>query len=218
MFTDPQYLSSCGKSFAIVSNGVKGNWDNVPDHYLDFFHHKFENGDISLLPLFPLVENTEDLTQEELQSVVGVLSRVDLNEWPDADSIESIDALMALGDSQKESLNFVEDNLGTSEKISKVLKSVIEDTFGSPVSTIRSKSGSFPDPGNHFLMEKDGTFAGTFKYGKHVFQFEIVPTEKGWICTYRLNEKSLDKIDRIDNFRKKRTNPFQKKRVRRRGW
>lgn len=218
MFTDRQYLSSCGKSFALVFEGAKGDWDNVAEPYLEYFHHSFDNGDISLLPLFPLVENTEDLAQDELQSVIGVLSRVNPGEWPDAESIESIDALMLLEEQQREPLDFVEDNLGTSEKVHKVLKTVIEDTFGAPVSTIRSKSGSFPDPGNHFLMEKDGTFSGTFKYEKHTFQFEIAPTESGWLCTYRLSEKSLDRVDRVDNFRKKRGNPFQKKRIRRRGW
>lgn len=224
--SDSAYLASSRKSLEYLIEGASGDLGSIPQYYLDYFAHIYQDGDISLLPALSKVKDAEDLEPWQLDEVLDVLEKVNPNEWPDLDSINSISAPHLLGQnpvednfSERDGWEYVEDNLGTSEKVQKALKGVIESVFGDDVSTIRSKKGKFPSPENNFLQDKDGTFAGTFKFEGHTFEFEIAPTEKGWICTYRVGEDSLDKLEK-PNLRKHGEKPKDRgpRRVRNQGW
>lgn len=221
MHPDSIYLSSCHRSIDLLLTGANGEWNDIPGHYLDYFHHRYQDDDVSLLPLASKIENTEFLSKEQVDEVIRILSKVDPDDWPDFDSIEAIDAEELLevqdypGTGTEE---FVEDNLGASEKTQRVLKHVIESVFGKGVSTIRSKMGKFPSPGNNFLMEKDGTFAGTFKFNNLTFEFEIAPTEETWLCTYRLEEGSLDKLEKPEFRGQRNGDKVSHRKIRGRGW
>lgn len=230
MTTDSAYFSSFSKSLNLLFDGVKGDWNGIPQHYLDYFHHTYSDGDVSLIPAVSVLENTDMLESWEIEEVLALLSKVNPEQWPDPESIASIDAELLLAhrdldtsaeeliDPEQGAAEFVEDNLGTSEKTQKVLKGVLESVFGPGVGTIRSKQGKYPSPSNNFLQEKDGTFAGTFKFDDYTFDFEIAPTEQGWLCTYRLDEKSLDKLEKPEFTGQRRDNRPKHRKVRSRGW
>lgn len=225
MTTDSAYFSSFSKSLHLLFDGVGGSWGNIPQQYLDYFHHVYADGDISLLPAVSSLENADMLEGWEVEEVLSTLSKVNPEHWPDPESIASIDAELLLADEDSEPNDFdegvrefVEDNLGTSEKTQKVLKGVLESVFGDGVSTIRSKQGKYPSPSNNFLQDKDGTFAGTFRFEDYLFDFEIAPTEQGWICTYRLDEKSLDKLEKPEFTGQRHDGKPKHRKVRSRGW
>lgn len=217
MQSDSAYLCSCDKNLRLLLDASNGDWKSIPQNYLDYFHHEYSDGDVSFIPAVSTFENTDFLEIWQVEEAAEMLTKVDPNGWPDIDSVEAIDVPALLEEEQDGEWDYVEDNLGTSEKVQKALKGVIESVFGGAVSQIRSKTGQYPSPKNNFLLEKDGTFAGTFKFDIFSFEFEIAPTEKGWICTYRLDEKSLEKLDKPE-FKGKRDNKINHRKVRSRGW
>lgn len=218
MSSDQAYTSTFRENLNTVLKGSGGDWSKIPPEYLSHFFHTYVDGDISLIPLSSKLEKTEFLEEHEIGSVLEILSKVDPRVWPDPECVESIDAELLLNCGKDEPLDFVEDNLGTADKVEKVLKSVIENSFGKGVTSIRSHKGKYPSPENNFLQEEDGTFSGTFVFGPHKFNFEIAPTELGWICTYRMSEKSLDNLEKPEFKGKRKGNKKFLRKVRNQGW
>ena len=197
MQSDSAYSVQYSTMAHLLIEACEGNVAAIPQHYLDNFYHEFANGDISLVPALSKLDNAEDLEPWEFDEVLEFLHRVNPEGWPDVDSIESIDAFGLLEEDSESDLDFVEDNLGTAEKVERTLKSVIDSVFKDKVNSVRDRGGSYPSSANRFLQQDDGTFAGTFLHGAHKFLFEIAPREGGWICTYRMSESSLDSIPEI---------------------
>ena len=221
MTSDSAYFQKSSSSLNTLLQGAKGVWGDLPRDYLNYFNHTFVDGDVSLLPSLSGLVNTDSLDGWEIQEIVGALTKVNPKEWPDVDSIETIDAesfFTGEANNAPGEWEYVEDNLGTSERVQKALKGVLESVFGDDVSTIRSRQGKYPSPSNNFLQEKDGTFAGTFKFEGHLFQFEIAPTEAGWICTYRMDEDSLDKLEKPEFKNRRKDNKPNHRKVRSQGW
>jgi len=219
MGADHYFLSTYLKGLSTLMDSSGKFPENIPESYLAHFYHEYSDGAVSMLPLISRMQGTEFLDAAELEEVVESLSKVDPLEWPDIDSIHSLDAISFLGDQTTESFDFLEDNLGAAEKVEQVLSKVIEDSFGARVSRIRSKKGKFPSSENNFLQEEDGTFSGTFEYEGHLFIFEIAPTSKGWLTTYRMSEGSLSTLEkegvkRVGNNKVKSLD----KKVRSQGW
>lgn len=198
MQSDSAYLAQCPKMVSLLLEASDGKAYAIPQHYLDNFHHLFVDGDISLVPAISKFDCGEFLEDFQVEEVIESLTKVNPTHWPDYDSIESVnlDLMYCDNDGTEDALlfSYVEDNLGTSEKVQRVLKAVIESVFKSEVVSIRDRAGNFPSPKNNFLQEKDGTFSGIFKHENFSFYFEIVPTESGWICTYRTTEGTLDSV------------------------
>jgi hypothetical protein len=130
---------------------------------------------------------------EEIEEAIELLGRINPEDWPNIEDIQSIslEEVLRVYDEDASEFDFVEDNLSTAEKTEKVLIEVISSVFGDKVSTIRSEKGFFANPKNNFLQEEDGTFAGTFEYGGNKFMFEVYPDENGWGVTYRMHWDSL---------------------------
>jgi hypothetical protein len=174
----------------------QGSPAEIPSEYTDHLSHSYNDGDVSLVPAFTKFEFTEGLDMEEWDEAIELLSKVSEKDWPFIEDIIGINVeeLLKIYDEDATGFDFVEDNLGTAEKIEKGLAAIIESVLGEKVDNIRSASGGYPTPDNNFLQEADGTFKGTFTHGSHKFNFEIFPDENGWTATYRLDAATLDSL------------------------
>lgn len=208
-----------------ASNGIP---QEIPNNYVEFLGHNYSDGSVSLAPLLSKFEYTEGLEPEEWDEAVEILGKVNPTDWPHLEDVKSVNVeeLVRVFDTDDKDLtesshDFIEDSLGTGEKCEQVLRKVIESVFGSPVEKVRSSSGDFPKEENQFLQKGDGTFAGMFSFGDNNFDFEIAPTENGWLCTYRMKAESLDKLPPIPNEDKDEDDESKKdytRRVRTKGW
>jgi hypothetical protein len=195
--------------------------EDIPESYTEHLNHEYVGGDISMGPLLSKFESFSELEPEEIEEAIEILGRVNPSDWPYIGDIESVsvEELLRVYDEDAtdlEGFNFVEDNLGTAEKVEKVLIEVISSVFGAKVSTIRSEKGYFANPKNNFLQEDDGTFAGTFEYDGKKFMFEVAPSEDGWLATYRMHWDDIGKLPpRTD---KKEEDKDHTRRVRHRSW
>ena len=195
----------------------------IPEHYAENLGHTYVDGDVSLVSLLPKFDYVEGLEDFELEEAIEYLGKVNPEDWPDIESIEGVSVERLLEYCGNATFaetfeDFVEDNLGTAEKVEKTLIEVISSVFGDKVSTIRSEKGYYANPKNNFLQEDDGTFAGTFKYGDNKFIFEVAPTEEGWVCTYRLHWDSIEKLPPLHEQDKNEKDKSYTRHVRNRGW
>lgn len=198
---------------------AEGDPSRIPLDYAEHLNHSYVDGDLSLAGLLPLVENYSELEDFEWDEAVEMLGKVSPGDWPDVEDIEiiSLEELLKVYDTDASSMDFVEDNLSTAEKVEKVLIEVISSVFGAKVSTIRSEKGYFASPKNNFLQEDDGTFAGTFEYDGKKFIFEVYPDEQGWGVTYRLHWDEFRNLPPIPQQDDAKETDYTR-RVRTRGW
>lgn len=221
MSSDSAYFARVLPIARLLIEASRGDFERIPDDYSDHLYHEYEDGCVSLVPAISRFTLTDEIENWELDEAIELISKVEPYFWPDLADIESVDVVSLVREPEfLESEDFVEDNLGTSEKVQRVLASVIQSVFEEKVDAIRDKSGDFPSLKNNFLQDKDGTFSGTFKFDNFKFLFEILPTEMGWVCTYRLDEKSLDGLKGSGNISKaeaKKQKQF-KKNFRYKGW
>lgn len=190
----------------------------IPQDYAEHLSHTYVDGDISLAPLLPKFDYTEGLEDQEIEEAIEMIGKVNPGDWPDIEDIEgvSVEKLLHIYDEDACSMDYVEDNLSTAEKVEQTLIQVISSVFGAKVSNIRSEKGYFANPKNNFLQEDDGTFAGTFNYEDNKFIFEIAPSEEGWLCTYRMHWESVDKLP--PKHEDKQEDKDYTRKTRHRGW
>ena len=193
--------------------------ERIPSDYAGYLSHTYIDGDVSLGSLLNKVEEFSEMEEVEIEEAIEMLGKVTPEDWPAIEDVESVslEEMLRVYDEDACSLDFVEDNLGTAEKVEKVLIEVISSVFGDKVSEIRSEKGYFASPKNNFLQEDDGTFAGTFKHDDKKFVFEVAPAEDGWIVTYRLHWKDLDDLPPLPDDDNSNKNDYTR-RVRNRGW
>lgn len=225
--SDAAYQAKYLSMARLLWEAAEGLPERIPDTYSNYLRHDYADGSVSLAPLITRFEYAEDLEPEEWDEAIEILGKVNPSDWPFFEDIVSVNTeeLLRIYDEdatpEEDTQDFIEDSLGCGEKCEKVLEKVIESVFGSPVEKIRSNSGDFPKEENQFLQKGDGTFAGTFMHGDHKFNFEIAPTESGWLCTYRMKADSLDSLPPIPNEHKEENDETKKdytRRVRTRGW
>ena len=196
----------------------EGNPSGIPENYCEHLKHEYIDGDISMVSLLSKFDYVEELEDFEWDEAVEMLGKVRPEDWPNFEDIQSIslEEVLRIYDEDASGFDFVEDNLGTAEKVEKVLIEVISSVFGDRVSKIRSEKGYFPNQKNSFLQEEDGTFAGTFEYGDHKYIFEVAPAENGWLCTYRMHWDAVKDLPPKTN--KTEEEKDHTRRVRNRGW
>ena len=197
----------------------EGDPSRIPLDYAEHLNHTYVDGSVSLVGLLPKFDYAEGLEDFEVEEAIEMLGKVNPGDWPAVEDIEgvSLEELLRVYDEDASSLDFVEDNLSTAEKVEKTLIEVISSVFGDRVSNIRSEKGYFANPKNNFLQEDDGTFAGTFMYDGNKFMFEVAPAEDGWLCTYRMHWDSLDSLPPIPQQDDESKTDYTR-RVRNRGW
>lgn len=222
MSSDAAYAAKVLPAARTLWNAAQGDRSRIADFYVECLEHNYSDGFVSLVPAIFAFNDTDTLEDWQFDEAVELLSRVNPEHWPDLEDIDSVDpeGLLAEFDTGDKEPEFVEDNLGSSDAVQSTLQRVIESVFGDKVTEIRSAKGHYPSPDNDFLQLEDGTFAGTFKHDKYKFDFEIAPTENGWLCTYRLNAKSLSEVPRnpTKEGQQKGKKEYQNRKVRFRGW
>jgi hypothetical protein len=203
----------------LLWDASQGDPGNIPQDYCEHLSHRYTDGDVSLVPLLSKFESYSELEDYEVEEAIEILGKVNPEDWPEVADVESVsvEELLRVYDEDASEYDFVEDNLGTAEKVEKVLIEVISSVFGDRVSDIRSEKNFYANPKNDFLQLEDGTFAGTFMYEGNRFIFEVAPTESGWLCTYRLHHKDLDKLPPVQDEDTTNVNDYTR-RLRHRSW
>lgn len=219
---DGAYQSKYLAVARMLWDASKGDPGSIPDSYCEHLSHQYSDGSVSLVSLLNRFEIEGDLEDYEFDEAVEILGRVNPEDWPFVEDVEGVDVeeLLHIYDEDATPVqDFVEDNLGASDSTQKILTQVLESVVGGKVSQIRDPSGHYPGPLNNFLQEEDGTFSGTFHHEDYKFDFEIAPTESGWLCTYRLNATSLGKVPASPAKEKRSAKKKkQERRIRARGW
>jgi len=192
-----------------------GRPSDIPQHYAAHLDFTYSDGDISMVSLLPKITNISELEDYEIDEVLGLLSKVHPNDWPYDHDVESVDveALLRVYDEDACSQNFAETPGTTSERAELVLRHAIESVFGDLVEKVRSTSGQFPDEGNQYLQQPDGSYKGSFEYQGNKFEFTIEPDEMGWTVQYRMTAKSLDSLPPITEMEEQ-----EEESTRNRGW
>lgn len=216
---DAAYQAKYLSMARLLWEASEGDPSRIPGSYAEHLNHVYADGDISLVGLLPLVEEYSELEDYEVEEAIEMLGKVNPEDWPSVEDIEgvSLEDLLRVYDEDSTEFDFVEDNLGTAEKVEKVLEEAISSVFGDRVSTIRSEKGFYANPKNKFLQDEDGTFGGMFTHDGIKYLFEIAPTETGWLCTYRLHHKEYDKLPPVLDEDTTDVNDYTR-RVRHRGW
>jgi len=220
MSSDAAYAAKFLPAARTLWNAAQGDCSRISDFYAECLQHRYSDGFVSLVPAIVAFDNTDALEDWQFDEAVELLSRVNPEHWPDLNDIDRLDVESFLSEQDGSVPEFVEDNLGSSDAVQNILQQVIESVFGDKITEIRSAKGHYPTPDNNFLQLEDGTFAGTFKYGKYKFDFEVAPTEAGWLCTYRLSANSLSEVPRSEEKERKEKDGknYQNRKVRFRGW
>jgi len=197
----------------------KGVPENIPSDYCEYLNHEYRDGDVSFASLIRKLDYTEGLEEWEIEEAIELLGKVNPDDWPLLEDVESVSVqdLLKEDSDVEENPEFVEDNLSTSEKVEKVLAETISSVFGAEVSEIRSEKGYYPNPKNHFLQEDDGTFAGTFSHEGKKFLFEVFPDEQGWTVTYRMHLEDVKKLPKLSHQDDEKVKDYSRQ-VRNRGW
>lgn len=219
---DAAYQAKYLSMARLLWDATQGNPQGIPADYCEHLTHFYTDGDISLVPLLNKFECYSECEDYELEEAIEMLGKVDPRDWPNIEDIEGVsveELLRVYEDIATDSVEyeFVEDNLGTAEKVEKVLTEVISSVFGDRVSEIRSEKGFYANPKNNFLQQDDGTFGGMFSYDGNKYLFEVAPTESGWLCTYRLHHKDLSNLPPIADEDTVDINDYTR-RLRHRGW
>ena len=173
-----------------------GDPSRIPWHYAEHLRHEYHDGDISLVHLLPRLDHLEGLEDFEIEEAIERLGKVNPEDWPYPEEIESINAdeLLRVYDEDASDFDFAETAGTTSEKAELVLRHAIESVFGDLVQKVRSESGKFPDAENLYLQQPDGSYKGTFEYDGHKFDVQLEPDETGWTLQYRLAPSALDEL------------------------
>jgi hypothetical protein len=220
---DSAYTSKYLAIARMLWDASEGNPDRIPGHYAGHLRHDYVDGSISLVSLLNRFEQYDFIEDYEFDEAVEILGKVNPNDWPDIEDIESVNLASLLSDEEDDDteLDFAEDNFGTAKTIEKGLAKVLESVLGEPVDSVRGKGGDYPSADNNFLQDSDGTFAGVFKHGEHKFNFEIFPDESGWTVTYRMSAETMDSLPPLHDQDKEDDDPTKKdytRKPRNKGW
>jgi hypothetical protein len=216
---DAAYQAKYISMARLLWEASQGNPQDIPADYCEHLSHDYADGDISLVPLLRKFESYSECEDFELDEAIEILGKVNPEDWPNVEDVEgvSVEELLKVYDEDATQFDFVEDNLGTAEKVEKVLSEAISSVFGDKVSNIRSEKGFYANPKNDFLQQDDGTFGGMFTYNGNKYLFEVAPTESGWLCTYRMHHKDIEKLPPIPDEDTTDVNDYTR-RLRHRGW
>jgi len=198
-------------------NASEGNPSGIPAHYLAHLDHTWDDGDISLVRCLDRFDCSEEVTDLDLEEAIELLGKVNPEDWPDINNIETISIDDLLFDSEEEEVkNYTESEHELSEKVEKVLTHCIESVFGEKIAKVRTVNGKYFTKNGQYGQDSDGSFKGSFEYNGYKFSFQIYPDESGWSVSYRLNPESLDSLPPIPPDEGKQE--VQERRNRNKGW
>jgi hypothetical protein len=194
---DSQYEMNARSVANMLWQATNGNLSLAPQSYLDSLAYQFSDGAESLLSQLNKVDFSEDCSQEEFQAVVEQLIKVNPEDWPEPEYIESIPSGKLLYEIEPEPFEFSESDWdfstgNVSDKVELFLKKTIASVYTDGVTSVTDKDGNPPNAQNNYLMAADGnSFSGVFHdspsggdVDKH-FPFVIRSNKKGtWEIQY----------------------------------
>lgn len=201
-------------------NASEGDPSRIPSSYLRHLDHTWSDGDISLVGCLDRFDCSENIEDFELEEAIELLGKVNPDDWPDPESIESVDPAALLRDNDDnhddddESFDFAEITL--EEKVEQVLTHIIESVFGQKVDKVRSMTGKFFGKDNNYGKSEDGSFTGRFEFDGKKFNFQIHPDPEGWSIQYRMMAESYDSLPPVPHEMGKKKEEEQH--TRGRGW
>ncbi len=158
---DEGFANMARKAADVLWQGTKGNTQAIPSAYLRNLDHEYSDGSVSLLSQLNKVSLSEG-SYEEFSEVVNVLVRTDMDDWPELDSIQEIQAEKLFSEDEFDfDWDFAEPQ-DMSSKVELFLKKVIASVYRDGVTEVSDKLGNPPNPSNNYLMGKDGSFSGVF--------------------------------------------------------
>lgn len=150
----------------LLWEACKGDFSKVPRDYLESLSFEYSDGSRSVLGLLDRVDFSGCDTFEEFFEVVEHLVKVDPDEWPDEDSVISVQGERLLYEDEPDISDFSEDfssPASMSRKVELFLKKVIASVYRDGVRSVTDNQGNPPNEGNGFLMSPDGkSFSGIF--------------------------------------------------------
>lgn len=165
---DKTYEYNAQRVTNLLWETTKGDLSKFPQQYLETLEYEYSDGYISLLPLLNRVE-LSDATYEEFSEVVSNLIRVEPDQWPELDSILSIQGDKLLYEVETEPFEFSEWEFDfaspgdMSDKMELFLKKVISSVYTDGVTSVTDVEGNPPNARNNYLMAADGkSFSGVF--------------------------------------------------------
>jgi hypothetical protein len=209
---DSQYQTQALRAVQTLLQGSGGVFARIPESYSKYLTHEYSDGDISLLGCIHTFEFTEELEDWQVEEAIHQLAKVDPEEWPNPEDIESISLDEVYHRDDEEGLVYdSEDFAEVSEmeygnKVGRMFKSAIESVFGQEVDSVGDSSGKAPSKAGGFCRQED-KFVGTFEHDKKKFNFELCKDEAGdWHLAYHLEKASRDKLFKpaTDTKRKKK--------------
>lgn len=165
---DNTYYSTAQRVTDLLWETTKGDPSKFPSQYLETLEHEYSDGTLSLLPLLNKVELSEG-SYEEFSEIVSNLIRVEPEQWPEPDSILSIQGDKLLYEIDPEPFEFSEWEFDfaspgdMSDKMELFLKKVISSVYTDGVTSVTDAKGNPPNARNNYLMAADGkSFSGVF--------------------------------------------------------
>lgn len=195
---DEQFEMNARNVANILWQATGGDFSKVPASYLETLSHSYNDGSESFLSQLHKVDFSEGTTEEEFWGVVEELIRVDPENWPEPEFIESIPSGKLLYEIEPEPFDFSEFDwdfaspADMSDKVELFLKKTIASVYTDGVTAVTDKEGNPPNARNSYLMSADGkSFSGIFhdapvgeENDKH-FPFVISENKKGaWQIQY----------------------------------
>ena len=151
---DAAYQAKYLSMARLLWDASQGDPGNIPQDYCEHLSHRYVDGDVSLVPLLSKFESYSELEDYEVEEAIEILGKVNPEDWPEVADVESVsvEELLRVYDEDGSEYDFVEDNLGTAEKVEKVLIEVISSVFGDRGSDISSEKNFYANPKNDFLQ------------------------------------------------------------------
>ena len=172
-----------------------GDVTQFPKSYLETLRHDYADGRVSMLELMDRVDLGPGATYEEYCSVFDALVYSEESEWPNPDSVISVDKGALLYEVEQDfsefeelgEFNFAEDDM--SGKMETFLRKVIASVYLDGVSSVTDEEGDPPNENNNYLLSDDGkefsgVFYGSTGKGKEAFPFTITDNNGKWKIEY----------------------------------
>lgn len=190
---DSRKANSARKVAEMLRQTSGGDFSKVPSRYLSSMGFEYSDGTVSLLDQLDKVEFSSN-SYDEFSEVVDRLIRVDSSDWPDPESIVSIQSekLLREDDSRYDELDwFFAENKDMSRKIELFMRKLISSVYTDGVTSVSDVKGNPPSAQNNYLMASDGkSFSGIFYDSGEggtpkKFPFKIKENSKGsWEIVY----------------------------------
>ena len=193
-YGEDQSFSEGAKRVAdLLWETTNGDLSAAPRSYLENLRHEYSKGTVSMLELMDRVDLGENATYDDYCEVIDALLEVDPSQWPEPDSVLSVNKNALLHEvepefSEFDEVDFAEDD-DMSGKMENFLKKVISSVYLDGVGNVTDADGDPPNEANNYLLSDDGkefsgVFYGSTAKGKKSFPFTITDVNGKWSIQY----------------------------------